>query len=175
MSSNRSDGDRRADQASGRGRASIGPEGEWPKDIDGTAPVISRHSITIAAPVNRIWEIHTDVAAWPSWQEDITTVRIDGSLSIGKSFTWETSGIDAEITSEVYALEPASRTLWGGMVTGIMGVHEWRFEAQKSQTIVRTAESWSGQPVAESPAELQHALDESLERWLKFLMNRAEE
>lgn len=39
----------------------------FPTDIDETAPVISRNSIAIAAPLQLVWEIHTDIAAWPQW------------------------------------------------------------------------------------------------------------
>jgi hypothetical protein len=37
--------------------------------IDEQAPVISRHGIVVAAPIETLWRLHTDVNAWPSWQK----------------------------------------------------------------------------------------------------------
>jgi uncharacterized membrane protein len=39
-------------------------------EINSDAPVITRDEIFIDAPIEKIWEIQTDVANWPSWQPD---------------------------------------------------------------------------------------------------------
>jgi hypothetical protein len=45
-------------------------------DPNKDAPVISRHEITITAPIQTIWDIQTDVNGWPSWQPDATAPRM---------------------------------------------------------------------------------------------------
>lgn len=39
-----------------------------PNDIDQSAPVIANHRITIEAPRDLVWKLHTDIDAWPTWQ-----------------------------------------------------------------------------------------------------------
>src|ERR671917_30206 len=115
-----------------------------PNDIDQQAPVISRHSAVIEAPIEVLWGLHTDVDAWPSWQPDIETARLDGSFDRGSTFSWHTSGLD--IDSTVYRVEPGRYTLWGAPAHGIVGVHSWTFTPVECATRVDTAESWSGEP-----------------------------
>jgi hypothetical protein len=35
----------------------------------------------ISAPIQTIWDIQTDVAAWPSWQPDVDGAEADGPLA----------------------------------------------------------------------------------------------
>jgi hypothetical protein len=44
-----------------------------PSDVDRAAPLIA-HQIEIEAPLEKVWQLHVDVNAWPSWQSDITAV-----------------------------------------------------------------------------------------------------
>jgi hypothetical protein len=48
----------------------VRPKGDERMDINTDAPVITRDEILIAAPIQTIWDVQTDVAAWPSWQPD---------------------------------------------------------------------------------------------------------
>ena len=94
-----------------------------PADIDRTAPVIARHEIDINAPLDTVWNLHTDVDAWPAWNLEVTTAKLDGAFAPGNSFTW--TSYDFTITSTIYAVAERARTLWGGAARGIMGTHEW--------------------------------------------------
>ena len=143
-----------------------------PNDIDLQAPVISRHSTVIYAPIEVLWRLHTDVDAWPAWQPDIERARLDGPFAPGSAFSWHTSGLDIEST--IYRVEPERRTLWGGPAHGIVGVHEWTFAPAEGGTRVETAESWSGEPVEADVEAMQAALDGSLVAWLGHLAAAAE-
>jgi Polyketide cyclase / dehydrase and lipid transport len=96
-----------------------------PTDIDRDAPVIAHHEIDIAAPLDTVWNLHTDVDAWPAWNLEVTAAKLDGAFAPGNSFTW--TSYDFTVTSTIYNVEDHSRTLWGGAAQGIMGTHEWRF------------------------------------------------
>ena len=143
-----------------------------PNDIDQQAPVISRHSAVIEAPIEVLWGLHTDIDAWPSWQPDIEAARLDGSFDPGSTFSWQTGGLDIEST--IYRVEPERRTLWGGPAHGIVGIHEWTFTPVGDGVRVDTAESWSGEPIEANPAAMQDALDGSLVAWLGHLRTAAE-
>ncbi|CAM5649828.1 Putative multidrug resistance protein MdtD [Streptomyces avidinii] len=141
--------------------------------IDETAPVIVRLSATIDAPLATVWALHTDVAAWPTWNPDVTRAELDGPLLPGNSFSWQTHGLD--ITSTVSELVPGERIAWGGPAEGITGIHVWSFEQSGGHVTVRTEESWSGAPVEAATDHLAKALHDSLESWLGNLKSRAEQ
>ena len=141
-------------------------------DIDRDAPVVTHHEVEIAAPLDGVWHLHTDVNEWPSWNQEITAAKIEGQFEQGNSFTWTSWGLT--VTSTIHVVEHHSRTLWSGPVRGIMGVHEWRFEETQSGVHVVTDESWSGTPVEADPDSLHAALDRSLVAWLGRLKARAE-
>ena len=142
-------------------------------DIDTSAPVITRDEILIAAPIETIWRIQTDVAAWPSWQPDVDGAEVDGPLDVGSVFRWQTAGLD--ITSKVEEVDAPNRIVWGGSAQGIVAVHVWTLESQADGVVVRTAESWTGQPVEAQAKSLQGALDGSLRNWSENLKRTAED
>ncbi|MEU7606997.1 SRPBCC family protein [Streptomyces sp. NPDC040724] len=141
--------------------------------IDETAPAIVRLSTTIDAPLTTVWALHTDIAAWPTWNPDIDQAELDGPLLPGRSFGWRTHGLD--ITSTVHELVPGERIVWGGPADGITGIHVWTFEQSGDHVTVRTEESWSGAPVEAAADQLTKALHDSLENWLSHLKSRAEQ
>ncbi|MFG2981773.1 SRPBCC family protein [Streptomyces sp. NPDC048258] len=141
--------------------------------IDETAPVIVRLSTVIDAPLERVWALHTDIDAWPSWNAHVDQAGLDGPLLPGNSFSWKTHGLD--ITSTIREIVPGERLVWGGPANGIEGIHVWTFEQTGSQVSVRTEESWSGAPVDAAADELGQALHDSLTVWLAALKARAEQ
>jgi uncharacterized protein YndB with AHSA1/START domain len=140
-------------------------------DIDLEAPVISREEIFIEASPETVWNLHIDVNAWPRWRGDVDGAELAETFDVGAVFRWQTAGLD--ITSTVTQASPGSRTTWGGPAGGIDGVHVWEFTPRDGGVLVRTRESWNGEPVhADAPA-LQSALDESLRVWLRDLRAEA--
>lgn len=116
-----------------------------------------------------MWALHADVAGWPAWQKDVTTVRLDDAFAPGGAFVWTTRGLDEAVTSTIYALEPGRETLWGGPAGGITGIHRWSFTSIAEGTRVGTEESWAGEPVEADREGAWRMLEQSLLRWLGFL------
>ncbi|MFD8415044.1 MULTISPECIES: SRPBCC family protein [unclassified Streptomyces] len=151
----------------------MNPQTPAPYTIDESAPAVVRLDTTVRAPLARLWDLHTDIAAWPDWNPDITRAEPTGPLAVGAVFRWHTHGLD--ITSTVLELVPGRRIVWGGPAHGIDGIHVWTFEETADATVtVRTEESWSGAPVDAEPEALGQALRQSLERWLAALKSTAE-
>ncbi|MEU8024715.1 MULTISPECIES: SRPBCC family protein [Micromonospora] len=140
--------------------------------IDENAAVVVRREIRVDAPIERVWQLHTDVNGWTHWQGDIDTAHADGPLAPGSEFRWSTAGLS--IVSTVHAVDAPHRILWGGPAHGITGVHEWTFTPDGDGTVVRTAESWDGEPVRADRDNLRDALDASLASWLDQLRKAAE-
>jgi uncharacterized protein YndB with AHSA1/START domain len=144
-----------------------------PTSVDESAPVIARHEIDIDAPVAVVWELHTDVNSWPSWQKDITSAHMEGSFQPGTSFDWESFGFP--VTSTIYEVQPQTRVLWGGTAQGITGVHEWLLSATPQGVRVTTNESFAGGAVDADQAAMQSQLDASLASWLGHMKAAAED
>jgi uncharacterized protein YndB with AHSA1/START domain len=117
----------------------------------------------IRAPIETIWQIRTNVDEWPSWQPDVDGAKAECPLEVGSAFRWQTAGLD--IISTVEEIDAPRRIVWGGPAQGIVAVHVWTFEPQDDGVLVRTAESWEGEPVTAQVEALQAALDGSLRGW----------
>jgi hypothetical protein len=150
-----------------------------PTQIDGDAPVLARHEILVQAPIDAIWQLHTDVDNWPTWQKDITVANVAGRFEPGASFEWTSAGFT--VTSTIYDVSPPTgdvspraRTLWGGTAQGITGIHEWTFTDMTQGVLVATNESFAGAPVDSDPSTMQSMLDTSLVSWLLHLQAAAE-
>jgi hypothetical protein len=80
-----------------------------------------------------------------------------------------------DITSTVEEVDAPHRIVWGGPAQGIVAVHVWTLDARADGVLVRTEESWEGEPVTAQVEALQGALDRSLRTWLENLKRRAED
>jgi uncharacterized protein YndB with AHSA1/START domain len=141
-------------------------------EIDANAPVITRDETLIDAPAEVIWNIQTDIAAWPRWQPEVDAAQLDGPLAVGSVFRWETAGL--RITSTIQELDPPRRIVWSGPAPGITAVHVWELTPTDHGVLVHTEESWQGEAVRAQPETLQQALDASLRAWLDNLKRAAE-
>ena len=141
-------------------------------EIDKNALVISRAEINIAAPPDRVWEVFTNISAWPDWHDGIESATLDDPLAVGASFQWHTWGLD--VTSMIGELIPHQRLVWSGLVRGIMAIHAWQFTAVDGGTLVQTEESWDGASVRPQADAFRQTLEESLHAWLLSLREAAE-
>ena len=141
-------------------------------DIDKNAPVITRNEIFIAASLETVWNVQTNISSWPTWQPEVETASIDGPLAVGTVFHWKTSGLD--ITSTIQEVEPQRRIVWRGPAQGIEAIHVWMLTQDENGVLVNTEESWDGEPVRSQLALMQRALDQSLKAWLENLKRTAE-
>jgi uncharacterized protein YndB with AHSA1/START domain len=125
--------------------------------IDHAAAVTRSSDIVINAPLQRVWDAHTDVESWDQWQDAILTIeRLDpGALSASSQFRWTTPVPESQfapadtltITSSVKQLDPGKCVIWEGPAIGQAitidkGVHLWTFTESGGATHVHTEESW---------------------------------
>lgn len=142
--------------------------------VDKSAPVISRASVLIKAPVSKIWRLHTDIGNWASWIPEITPAqkKTPGPLRPGSVFEWSPQNM--KVTSTVATVKPMRCIAWGGPVNGIDGVHLWTFKPVKGGVVATTEESWAGPPVEADIPGNQAALDAGLKDWVNRLKDAAE-
>jgi uncharacterized membrane protein len=141
-------------------------------NIDPNAPLTARKEIFITAPLETVWSLQSDIERWPTWQSDVSSAKLDGSLAVGTIFRWKAKGLN--ITSTIQELELGQRISWTGNSIGMKAVHIWMFEPQGNGTHVVTEESLSGWLARIlrifDPAFLEKSLAESLH----ILKTRAE-
>ncbi|MFE7801211.1 SRPBCC family protein [Nocardia sp. NPDC057440] len=157
--------------------------------IDDAAQIRYRTETLINAPLSTIWELHTDVEHWPSWQQPVTSIkRVDqGVLREGSQFQWTTPApatpttpaTTLVITSSVQQLQPNNCIRWSGPAIGDglridNGVHVWNFTEVDGGVLVRTEENWTGAQVEADIPTSTAFLGAGLEAWLKDLKATAE-
>lgn len=141
-------------------------------DINPTAPATARREILIHAPVEKVWQIQSDIENWSAWQPDITSAKLDGGLKMGSTFRWKAQGLT--ITSRLYTVEPPHRLGWTGVALGMSAIHNWKFEARGDATLAVTEESLSGWLTRLMLLFDPRFLEKSLEATLQRLKNKAE-
>ncbi|SEO49986.1 SRPBCC family protein [Amycolatopsis saalfeldensis] len=142
--------------------------------VDENAPVISRASVFIQAPLWEVWRLHTDVDHWAKWIPEITPAHKEtpGPLRPGSVFDWSPQGM--KVTSTVKTVAPGRCIAWGAPVNGITGVHLWTFKPAKGGVVATTEESWAGPPVDADVPGNQSSLDKGLGDWVNRLKDTSE-
>jgi uncharacterized protein YndB with AHSA1/START domain len=111
-------------------------------NIDYTAPLYAEKEILISAPVEQVWSGITQIDQWSTWQPDVTSAKMDGTLAKGTKFYWKAKGLN--ITSMIQTLEPMQSIGWTGKSLGMQAIHIWTLEKSNNGTYVKTKESLSG-------------------------------
>lgn len=141
-------------------------------NIDNSAPLKARKEIVIAAPLETVWALLTDIERWPQWQPDVSSARLEGALAVGTVFRWKAKGLG--IVSTVQALEQGRCIGWTGNSVGMRAVHIWTLEPQGDGVRVATEESLSGWLAQTMKIFDPNFLEKSLEGSLQVLKARAE-
>ncbi len=140
--------------------------------IDPHAPVRAQASILIHAPVEKVWDIQTDLENWPKWQPNIAHVTLQGPLEQGTQFRWKAQGLT--ITSTLQAVDRHRQIAWTGISMGMKAVHIWHFEPVDGGTRVTTEESLSGWLTRLLAFMDSRFLDKSMAASLELLKSQAE-
>jgi uncharacterized membrane protein len=142
------------------------------KTIHLDAPVITRKSIVINVPAEKVWKVFSDVDNWNSWQKEIVTPKINGAFKPGTSFNWKSNGLT--ITSTLQTVETNKMVGWSGPAFGAFAIHTWYFSEHNGQTTIRVEESMEGWLVKLLKSKFQYSLDTSIDHWLNALKVEAE-
>ena len=141
-------------------------------NIDTNAPVFAHKEIIIHAPVEKVWQIQTDIENWNKWQPDITSAKLEGALSAGTVFRWKAMGLN--IVSTLHTVKPHKQIGWTGVSLGMSAIHNWMFEERGEATLVITEESLSGWLARFMKMFAPNFLEKSLEASLQILKARSE-
>lgn len=101
-------------------------------------------TIEIRATPERIWQILTDPAGWPTWEPNCT--RIDGRIEVGQQLTVHTRLSDRAFPANVASMDPPRSMVWSwSMPLGMFsGVRTFTLTPKGDVTEVYCGEQFSG-------------------------------
>ncbi len=140
--------------------------------LDEKAPVRAVAKISIAAPVEKVWQLISEIDRWPSWNAAVREVRVDGEVAVDTPFSWVNG--KSRIRSTLAVVDPLNEITWSGISAGVRAVHRNTLErAQDGTVLVTSQESMSMPflPLVFSSAKLHTGLND----WLTALKRAAEE
>lgn len=141
-------------------------------NIDTNAPLYGCQEIFIAAPLEKVWKLQTDINRWHEWQPDVASVKLEGPVTPGTIFRWKGGGIG--ITSTLQQVEPMRRIGWTGVSLGMKAVHTWTFQPAANGTRVITEESITGWMARLLKLFDPKFMEKSLQKSLDTLKTKAE-
>jgi len=140
--------------------------------VDAGAPVVASAEIEIDAAPEVVWDVLAAVESWPSWNPDVKSVAVEGSLLEGSSFRWKAG--PSTIRSTVRRLDRPRLIAWTGRTLGIRAVHVWQLEPRDGKTLVRTEESYDGLVARLLRRPLRKTLAAALANGTRYLKAEAE-
>ncbi len=132
-------------------------------------------SLTIHAPVERIWAILVDISAWHAW--DANFIKVEGSVALGAEVRiFSTLFPDRAVSVEVTELTPTIRMTWTSTLAagGCTGVHTYILIPKSAGDVeFVTYEYFSGPLVATIETSIPDMTD-SFNQFAAGLKRRAE-
>lgn len=132
--------------------------------IDDQAGIKAVKETTIAAPVERVWQLLSDVANWDETLEPgVRDIQLANGVTVDGRFTRKKSG--ATMKAQFAVVEPLRELAWTGKAFGAKAVHRFVLEpVGDNETRVVTEESMAGPlfGLIFNTAKLEAVLDEAL-------------
>ena len=135
-------------------------------------PVAASAEIVVNAPIQRVWDIETDVDNWSNWNSDIESMEVKGDIGVGTVFVWKAGGITIESTITEYV--PNTRIAWKGKTFGIDAYHIWDFTERGDTTNISTEEKFTGIIPWLLPGTMRAQIDKALKHGVQALKHAAE-
>lgn len=152
-------------------------EGIMNVPLNQSAPVLANQSIDIAAPVEIVWEVLSNIEEWPNWQDPVTKSEVRGTLEEGVIFIWKADGL--RFRSRIHTLQEPVLMGWTGTTFGAQAVHNWQLEDNGStanpRTTVRVEESLQGVFPLLLAKSMSTDLEKGMSEQLDALKRTAEE
>jgi uncharacterized protein YndB with AHSA1/START domain len=131
------------------------------------APVVGESETEIDASPEAVWEVLTGIERWPTWNPDVKSASMQGSVAEGSEFRWKAG--PGTIKSTIQRVEPPKLIAWTGTTFGIKAFHVYVLEPRGEKTLVRTTESYDGLVARLFRRQLAKTLDRALVDGLQHL------
>lgn len=104
-----------------------------------------QRSIDIAAAPERVWQVISDVAAWPQWTASMSSVRRldDGPLRVGTRTQIKQPGLPT-LVWEVIELQENARFVWVAKSPGVATTATHEITADGDSCRLKLTVNWTG-------------------------------
>lgn len=129
----------------------------------------------VRAPRQRVWQVFSDLTAWPQWNPQCPGSAPREGLSRGARLDlWlKPLGLPVMVRAEVVEAEEGQAVAWRGRAWGITTHHRYTFSDKGRDTLVVFRESLSGWPLLLArPFYSPRGLSLQAQAWLQALANQ---
>jgi hypothetical protein len=140
--------------------------------VDKDAPIQAQGVVDISGPVERVWDVLSAVADWPSVDSALRDIDLPGAVSVDAPFVW-TNG-KTRIRSRFAVVDPCREFTWTGEAMGARSVHRHvlhRIDARNTR--LESQESMAG--LFLTALYSSSKLDQSLTSWLAAIKAAVED
>jgi hypothetical protein len=110
---------------------------------DDRAPITTSTTIAIAAPVDRVWSLLIDLAAWPKIDPSYRNIQLESTVTVDAHFRFVLNNFP--IRARFAIVDPHRELTWTGLSLWFKAVDIHRLQpAPDSTTRLTMAESLSG-------------------------------
>lgn len=110
--------------------------------------MIIQEQVTINAPLQRVWHIFTNIAAWETWNSVCADCCFISGAEIAPgacvAFTLRPYYLPIKIQPKVTKCEPFREVIWEGERLGVHAVHRFEFLEKNGQVTMVSTEEFGG-------------------------------
>lgn len=113
--------------------------------------MVIEESILIFSPIEKVWNIITDLTCWSKWNTVLENVSSDiPRITEGRKFRFCIRPFVIPVSFEpvIEEVVPVKKITWRGEKFGLTAVHEYIFQETDQGVSVISRETFSGGPVA---------------------------
>jgi uncharacterized membrane protein len=136
------------------------------------APIYANSQIYIDAPPKRVWDVLTDINAWPNWHKGIRYAKLSAPLGEDVTFRWKLNWMP--IGSRIVMVHRHQSIGWMGISMNIITKNRWVLTPQKKGTFLQVEEYWDGRMASIVKLLRPKMLDNILKVWLELLKRAVE-
>lgn len=137
------------------------------------APALAHKEVVVDAPIEKVWELLSNLKSWDLWNPSVKDLQIDGPLKPGLHFHWTSSLVSVE--AQIEEILPPYRLSWTGRGLASNAFYVWKLaETEDGKTLVRAEESFEGALPQFFKRTSGIVLDIKLESWVVHLKDAAE-
>ncbi len=110
--------------------------------------MIIEEKIAIAAPLSRVWQVFSSLAAWDRWNsvcQDCCLLEGE-EMAAGTCFSFKLRPyyLPIKIPLHITKCDPGREVVWEGQRFGVHGVHRFAFQEQGDTVILTSTEKLGG-------------------------------
>jgi hypothetical protein len=110
--------------------------------------MIIEAKIQINAPLQRVWDVFSDIGNWDGWNPVCRECRFETGKSLVKgaciSFELNPMVLPIRIAPKVEHCEPGKKVVWSGSRLGISAEHEFYFQENENGVLLTSIEHFKG-------------------------------